>query len=88
MIYGCARGETDITTVFGTVIGGSNPSGRTDFWIFYLKEDILIPQFLTSTVHYGSLCGYRLVVGRVLAKDEVGVRFSLPAPEDRAYLPE
>ena len=25
-------------------------------------------------------CGYRLVVGRVLAKDEVGVRFSLAAP--------
>ena len=24
-------------------------------------------------------CGYRLVVGHVLAKDEVGVRFSLPA---------
>ncbi len=27
------------------------------------------------------ICGYRLVVGRVLAKDEVGVRFSLPAPK-------
>ena len=27
------------------------------------------------------ICGYRLVVGRVLAKDEVGVRFSLPAPQ-------
>ncbi len=26
----CLRGETDITTVFGTVIGGSNPSGDTN----------------------------------------------------------
>ena len=25
----CARGEMDITAVFGTVIVGSNPTGRT-----------------------------------------------------------
>lgn len=25
----CAHSETDITTVFGTVFGGSSPSGRT-----------------------------------------------------------
>ena len=25
----CSRGETDITTVFGTVIAGSSPAGRT-----------------------------------------------------------
>jgi hypothetical protein len=25
----CTHGEMDITTVFGTVIGGSNPSGCT-----------------------------------------------------------
>ena len=27
-------------------------------------------------------CGYSLMVGRVLAKDELGVRFSLPAQEE------
>ena len=27
-------------------------------------------------------CGYGLVVEHVLAKDETGVRFSLPAPKD------
>ena len=27
-VYLRARGEMDITTVFGTVFGGSNPSGR------------------------------------------------------------
>ena len=26
------RGEMDITTVFGTVIGGSNPSGGMRAW--------------------------------------------------------
>lgn len=25
----CTRGEKDITTVFGTVVGGSSPSGCT-----------------------------------------------------------
>lgn len=32
-----------------------------------------------SSWRFENTCGYRLVVGRVLAKDEVGVRFSLPA---------
>ncbi len=66
-----ARSEMDITPVFGTDIGGSSPSGRTNriwsFWLFRLE--------LLSR-------GYRLVVGHVLAKDEVGVRFSLPAPSE------
>jgi tRNA nucleotidyltransferase (CCA-adding enzyme) len=30
MIYSCARGEMDITTVFGTVVPGSSPGGRTN----------------------------------------------------------
>ena len=29
MTKSCTRGEMDITTVFGTVIGGSSPSGCT-----------------------------------------------------------
>lgn len=50
------RGEMDITTVFGTVIGGSNPSGCTErktqtAWVFrYLgKISDKIPQELTSS---------------------------------------
>ena len=27
--FNCTRSEMDITTVFGTVVGGSNPSGCT-----------------------------------------------------------
>lgn len=30
MIAERTRGEMDITTVFGTVVGGSNPSGCTN----------------------------------------------------------
>ena len=29
----CARGEMDITTVFGTVVPGSNPGGRTSGYV-------------------------------------------------------
>ncbi len=29
IVYTCTRGEMDITTVFGTVIVGSNPAGCT-----------------------------------------------------------
>ena len=49
----------DITTVFGTVIGGSNPPG--------------------DTREIEDHRGYGLVVEYVLAKDETGVRLSLPA---------
>ncbi len=38
MIWKRSRGEMDITTVFGTVVGGSNPSGST------ISEAILLPE--------------------------------------------
>jgi hypothetical protein len=76
----CARGEMDITAVFGTVIGGSSPSGRTEICrICILIIGYLLKLRYTSSKSIVS-CGYGLMVGRVLAKDEVGVRFSLPAP--------
>lgn len=56
----CTHGEMDITTVFGTVILGSNPGGCTA----------------------KGVSGYSLVVERILAKDESGVRFSLPAQHE------
>ena len=35
----CTRSEMDITTVFGTVVGGSNPSGCTrESKMFYFRE--------------------------------------------------
>lgn len=63
----CTRSEMDIIPVFGTVVGGSNPSGCTRFGNSQFL-DIISKQ-----------CGYGLVVECVLAKDETGVRFSLPA---------
>ena len=32
------------------------------------------------------VCGYGLVVERVLAKDEIGVRFSVPAPNKKSIV--
>jgi hypothetical protein len=57
----------DIIPVFGTVVGGSNPSESTSL-LLYKEYRILV-----------TTCGYGLVVECVLAKDETGVRFSLPA---------
>lgn len=59
-------GEMDITTVFGTVVPSSSLGGGTR------KQGGLRVLFGSS--------GYGLVVKRVLAKDESGVRFSLSAP--------
>jgi hypothetical protein len=61
----------DITTGFEPVIGGSSPSESTSAQVNFCVIVFLLPR------------GYRLVVGRVLAKDEVGVRFSLSAPKER-----
>ena len=65
----------DITTVFGTVILGSNPGRCT------LLQDNkpLRGLFVGSIYKIGRICGYGLVVECVLAKDETRVRFSLPA---------
>lgn len=68
-----ARSEMDITPVFGTDIGGSSPSGRIREHFDFSAISIRIVPVLFF------MRGYRLVVGHVLAKDEVGVRFSLPA---------
>lgn len=38
---------------------------------------------MTENVRIYSASGYGLVVKRVLAKDESGVRFSLSAPKDK-----
>lgn len=81
-----ARGEMDITTVFGTVIVGSNPAERTRFGLsFVLKIAGVDPTnntFRTRRFVWYNLphCGYGLVVEYVLAKDGTRVRFSLPAP--------
>ena len=55
----------DITTVFGTVIGGSNPPGDISGG--------------GGENQLGKKGGYGLVVEHILAKDETGVQFSLPA---------
>ncbi len=90
----------DITTVFGTVIGGSNPSGSTsdrvrellhareaclpagrdskEFSLPRSKRGRKLPAAVAENPE-GSKGGYSLMVGHVLAKDEVGVRFSLSA---------
>lgn len=34
----CTHGEMDITTVFGTVIGGSNPSGCTKYGVLCARQ--------------------------------------------------
>lgn len=61
----CPDGEMDITTDFGSVILGSNPGRGTGN---------------KNGQHVIMLRGgYGLVVERVLAKDEAGVRFSLSA---------
>lgn len=111
----CTRGEMDIMPVFGTVVGGSNPSGCTKNR--KLKAELWATMFLTpggirkaqarrrragaarfsskkilvaeSWVHKSFTCnmlhvkqrGYSLVVERILAKDKMGVRFSLLALE-------
>ncbi len=58
----------DIIPVFGTVVGGSNPSESTR--VFPVGESI---------VRMETKSGHGLVVERVLAKDEMRVRFSLLA---------
>ena len=55
----------DITADFGSAILGSNPGRGTGI---LNKQHVMM-----------LLCGYGLVVARVLAKDETGVRFSLSA---------
>ena len=67
---GSSDGEMDITAVFGTVVPGSSPGRSTRN-----KEG-----------GHGIMPtrGHGLVVEHVLAKDETGVRFSLPAPESKA----
>ena len=59
----------DITTDFGSVILGSNPGRGT--LEMKMGGVLLCPEG-----------GYGLVVERVLAKDEAGVRFSLSAQEE------
>ena len=59
------RGEMDITADFGSAIPGSNPG-----------EGTRNKSIRHDTMSRG---GHGLVVERVLAKDETGVRFSLPA---------
>lgn len=50
MTDNCPRGEMDITTVFGTVIPGSNPGGGTHWTLVprccLLETDILPTCFL------------------------------------------
>ena len=64
-------GETDITSVFGTDGPGSIPGRGT-------RND----SGWRATI---SERGYGLVVERVLAKDETGVRFSLSAPNETEF---
>ncbi len=82
----CARGEMDITTGFGPVIVGSNPAGRSKKEIIFCGYILDISAALESHIRASSyatsfVCGYSLVVERILAKDKTGVRFSLPAHE-------
>ena len=63
-------GEMDIIAAFEAVVGGSNPSGST-------KNSTCEHKL----IYYSRARGYCLMVGRVLAKDEVGVRFSLSAQQ-------
>ncbi len=61
----------DIIPAFEAVVGGSNPSGST-------KKLVSVEACAIFIVVVKSR-GHCLMVGRVLAKDEVGVRFSLTA---------
>lgn len=63
----------DITAVFGTVVGGSNPSGSTSN---SRKQQSC--KNVRISYNFGH-CGYGLVVEHVLAKDETRVRFPLAA---------
>jgi hypothetical protein len=67
----------DITTVFGTVILGSNPGGCTRLvsWRWRLLFNIIAIAIICE-------CGIGLVVEYVLAKDETRVRFPYPAQID------
>ena len=71
--YHSSCGETDIMAAFEAVVGGSNPSGSTMFGEHCAG--------ITSLCYIQKVrkSGYCLVVGRVLAKDEAGVRFPLSA---------
>ena len=40
---------------------------------------IVYANIVNVPINFRMIRGYRLVVGHVLAKDEIGVRFSLPA---------
>ena len=69
----------DITTVFETVIPGSNPGVGTP----RPPSSKKIKNLYSIEIE---ICGYGLVVECVLAKDETGVRFSLPAQLKKALL--
>jgi hypothetical protein len=69
----------DITTVFGTVVVGSSPAGSTDYRGIWSFRKFVYNSHVAVLKVFERLCGYGLVVEHVLAKDETGVRFSLPA---------
>jgi hypothetical protein len=85
IIHICSCGEKDITSVFGTVVGGSSPSRSTNYIFvprdplagsFSLpKENISLLSGLFALYCYDK-CGVGLVVEHDLAKVETGVRFS------------
>ena len=66
----------DIIAAFEAVVGGSNPSESTKKRNLTETPSEFIKMLYTVSV---DVSGYCLMVGRVLAKDEVGVRFSLSA---------
>ena len=76
----------DITPVFGTVSGGSNPSESTLSGVFWQKKRKSVRIFRNKVLRFLKHCGHGLVVEHVLAKDETGVRFSLPAPFEISHI--
>ena len=66
----------DITPVFGTVIGGSNPSRSTENFLHLYKYDKNFDVIILNMIQCFYKCGVGLVVEHDLAKVETGVRFS------------
>ena len=59
----CSCGEMDITTVFGTVIGGSNPSGSTKYKLFCeFRMKFAIPKEVINVVETLQKSGFEAYV--------------------------
>ena len=66
----------------------SQRSSEPLLWVRILPGALGEIEQIRHDCYNGETCGYGLVVECVLAKDETGVRFSLPAPRSATGVPE